>query len=332
MADIDPAVKAQEDEMRALGLKPHSEKEKGGKKSDLEDDDSEDMGDLDEEETEDEEDEDEDTEEESEEDDDSEEDEEDSDEEDEEEDSEDKKSYKKGVPFKKFNELRSELRTANKKIAEMATKNAELEAKLPDDFEQRVDALAKEIGVEDPEGLKKITSLMKEVMKGQTAGLEKKLSDLEEKFSEVKKNEPVKDEFSSEWETFEEDLQKDFPNATPAQLKEAQKLMNTLSHTKGIGGKAYKDDDGRELLDPFPLDYILFKNKDKFDEILGGRKSKGLENNRSQGLKHSKDDDGEFKQLPKNASAAEIIAYEKRSSRAIADGTDNLRAPVDNTI
>ena len=255
-----------------------------------------------------------------------------SDESKEEESKEDSKD-KKGIPFKQFNELRKELREANHKIAEMATRNAELEAKLPDDFEQRVDDLAKEIGVEDPEGLKKITSLMKDVMKGQTAGLEKKLADLESKIREKEENEPLNDEFNSEWDTFEETFTKDYPNATKEQVKAVQKLMNELSHEKGVGGKSYVDDKGREALDPYPLDYIFFKNKDKFESIVTKNRNPGMETARSNAERFKdRGDSNENKPLSKNAPQADILAYEKRANRALAESGDRLSVPIDDTI
>ena len=303
------AVSAQEAEMIKLGLTPASARVLKEDKENLElDEDDEDIEELDEDAV-------------------------DEAKDDKDEEEKDETVHKKGVTFKQFNELRKELREAKGKLIDMATKNAELEAKLPDDFEQRVDALAKEIGVEDPDGLKKITGLMKDVMKGQTAGLERKLADLEAKFHEKEQSEPVQDEFAAEWETFETSFAKEYPNATSEQLKQAQKVMHELSHTKGIGGKSYLDDKGRELLDPYPFDYIYFKNKEKFEEVVTKNRSKGMETPRSNASRAR--DDGrpeENKPLSKNSAQADILAYEKRANRAMADSSDRLSVPIDDTI
>ena len=332
------AISAQEAEMKKIGLVPHSERIKRGKEVSEESEDSEDMGYLDEndpsaplsEEEKDSEDKDDSEDSDSDHDKD---DKEDDDTEDPDSDADDQ-TYRKGFPFKVFNKTRSELRELQGKLKEMADKNAELESKLPDDFQERVTALAKEIGVENPDGLIKITSFMKEVTKGQTAGLEKKLADLEAKFSETTKVDPMKlDEFPTEWKTFvENDMKKYFPNATPAELKDAEKLMNDLSHTKGVGGKTYFDENGNELIDPYSLDYLMFNHKDKFEKLLTTRKSRGMEDNKTQNYDSSRDNSSEMPVLPKNPTMAQIKAYEMKSSRAIADGDDNLRSPIDNSI
>jgi hypothetical protein len=160
--------------------------------------------------------------------------------------------------------------------------------------------------------------------------LEKKLSDLEEKYGKMAEKAPIEDGFDKEWKPFQKSLQKEFPNATPDELEEAENLMNELSHTKGVGGKVYKDENGRELLNPYELDYIYFKNKDKFSELMTGKKVKGMERSRNK-QKERETEQGEKKNLPKGASAKDIREYEKRSAQAM-EGMDNLSEPVDDTI
>ena len=99
-----------------------------------------------------------------------------------------------------------------------------------------------------------------------------------------------------------------------------------------IGGKVYKDADGRKLLDPYELDYIYFKNRDQFKEIVTGKKSRGMESGRTQGIgKNSREDDKENKPLRKGASAKEIQEYEKRSNRLL-ESMDSMSAPIDDKI
>lgn len=331
------ARSAQEAEMKKLGITPHSERkgEKSEKDSELED---EEVEELEDEDTEDQDDEEEDSEDESEEDEEDSEDEEESEEESEneededEEDEEESQSHKKkGVSFKQFNALRSDLRKANKQIADLVEKGSKKTEDVPDDFQKRVDDLAKEIGVENPDGLKKIMALVEDVIKGTKTDFDKKLTDLEEKYGKIIKATPVQDEFGKEWKSFEKSFSKEYPNATDEEVEAAQKLMNRLSHTPGIGGKAYKDADGRELLDPYELDYIYFKNKDQFAELVTGKKVRGLESSRTQGIKKGQEGKEENKPLRKGASVKEIQEYEKRSARAI-EGIDNLSEPVDDTI
>ena len=264
-------------------------------------------------------------------------DEEDSDEDEEEDESEDdednEKSQKKGkVSFQTYNKTRSALREANKKLTEALENNKALEAKLPDDFQARMDALAKEIGVSDPENLKKIVNLIKEVAVDKNVkGLEQKISDLEKKVAEQTKT-TVVDEFPNEWVSFEKDFFKqEFPNATDEQLKTARETMRRLAGTKNVGGKSYiHKETGQEVLDPYPLDYIFYKNKDIFSEMVTGKKRKGMESTRSFGAKRE-DEGGEEKHLNKNSSASDIRALDKKYSKLEA-GESSMRAPADSTI
>lgn len=322
------ARNAQEEEMKKLGITPHSERGgKSEKDSESDEDEVEEVEDDEEDESEEEEEDSE--EEESEEEDENDEDEDEEDEEDEEEESQSHK--KKGISFKQYNELRSDLREANRTIAKLIEKDSKKTEDVPDDFSKRVDNLAKEIGVENPDGLKKIMALVNDVITGTKTDFEKKLSDMEEKYGKIIKNTPVQDEFSTEWKSFEKSFKKEFPEATDEEVEAAQELMNELSHTPKIGGKVYTDKDGRKLLDPYELDYVYFKNKDKFKEIIGGKKVRGMETNRSQGIKKGQDKNEENKPLRKGASVKEIQDYEKRSARAM-EGMDNLSEPVDQTI
>lgn len=83
--------------------------------------------------------------------------------------------------------------------------------------------------------------------------------------------------FDSEWRTFGKDLAVQYPNAKHDQLEQARELMDELSHDPEIGGRIYKDSKGKDRLAGFPLDYILFKNKQEFDAILSSKKRHSLE-------------------------------------------------------
>lgn len=325
-AENKAARSSQEEQMKKLGLQPHSERIEG---TDSESDEDEDEDTEDQEEEEESEDEEEDS---SEDEDETEEDsDDDEDEEDEDEEEESQSPKKKGISYKQFNELRSDLRKANKKIADLIENDSKKVETVPDDFQTRIDTLAKEIGVENPEGLKKIMSLVQEVIKGTETNFEKKLADIEEKYGKIIKNTPVEDHYSKEWREFSKSsFSKEFPNATSDELEAAQELMNRLSHTPGIGGKVYEDANGRKLLDPYELDYIYFKNKEQFQTLLTGKKSRGMEKSRTQGIEKNKGGE-ENKPLRKGASIAEIRDYDKRSARAM-EGMDNLSTPVDDSI
>lgn len=314
-----------------FGFKPIVKGKEQGENSDLNDDESEDKGDLDEENTDEEESEEEEEGEESEDESEDEESEEDDEEEEEEEDTTPKK--KKGIPFKTHNKLRKELGEAQKQLKKALADNAELEAKLPDDYEERVKALAAEIGVSDPENLTKLMNLAKDASKGEIAQMAKKLADLE-KLVQDKTAVSVTDEFPTEWDAFEKDFfTKEFPNATADQLKSARKVMETLAKTKNVGGKAYIDEkSGKEVLDPYPLDYIFYKNRKQFEGVVTGKKIKGMESARTQGIKLQKDTDGEIQHLPKNAKASDVRALDKKYAQVEAGSLDGLRTPENNSI
>lgn len=323
MADENETARAQQEtEMKKHGITPASERKNAGKdsESDEDEDDEENVDDTEEEE------------EDSAEDDEEEETDENEEDEEDEEEEEGQSHKKKGIPYKVFNGLRKDLREANAKIADLMKKDDKKVEDVPEDFSKRVEALAKEIGVEDATGLKKIMALMDEVVKGQSSNFEKKLADLEEKYGKIIKSAPIDDGFDKEWKSFEKSVfGKEFPDASEEELEQAQELMNELSHSKKTGGIAYKDGEGRELLNPYPLDYILFKNKKQFEEIMGGKKSHGMEDGRSQNIRTGRETKNENKPLPKNASPKEIQEYAKRSSRLMGS-LDSLGTPIDDSI
>lgn len=317
------ARKAQEKELEKFGMKstPHP------KNVDEEDDSDEDEEDVDLEDDKDKDDAADDSEEDSDDSEDSDEDLEDEDDEEDEDDSKKNQRREKKIPVKVHNELRKSLREANKKLADALEDNKKLADKLPDDFDERVAALAKELEIQDPEGLKKIAKLVKEASMGEVSKLEAKLSALEQKFTESKNNAPIADEFEKEWKTFEKSFfSKEFPNATSEQIEKAQELMKKLSHTPNVGGKVYKDKDGREMLDPYELDYIFFKNKDKFSELTTEKKRKSMETTRTQkiGEDRGKKDGDDALKLPANPTPEDIARYQKASSKVISE-RDSLK-------
>lgn len=253
------------------------------------------------------------------------------DEEDEDDDSEKDQSRKRDPKkvFKKYNEIRKEKKVLLAKIDELNTK---LEASLPDDFQDRVAELTKDLGVQDPAGLEKVIKFIKEF------AVDKNVKKLEDKITTLQKQvdankvSSVVDEFPKEWETFEASLKKEYPNATPEQLKAAKKEMEKLSKTKNVGGKAYIDkESGMEVLDPYPLDYIFYKHKDTFSVLVGGKKRKAMESAHTN-RQTDTNKDGEVQHLAKNAPASDIRKLDKKYSKLESGAFEQMRSPVDNTI
>lgn len=346
MSDANKAAEESlQDEVKKFGFNRPAAKVSNAESED--EDEEQDMGDLEDSEedkkvvneTDDSEDEEEEEDESEESDDDSESDEDDEsdEEEDEEEETDDEESSsktKKGVPFKAHNKLRKELGDTKRLLDEALEKNKSMEAKLPDDFQERVDTLAKEIGVNDPENLKKIINLIKEV------AVDKNVKNLEEKITKLEnqvrdeKSATIVDEFPTEWESFETQFTKEYPNATTEQIKSAREAMRELAGSEKTGGKPYvHPTTGKKVLDPYPLDYIFFKHRSMFDEMVTGKKKPAMESARGgRGNGASKGNSNDDLHLSKNASAESIRALDKKLSRMEADGGDNFRSPENSTI
>ncbi len=319
-------IESDEDDSQDMGdLEDDNEEEESSEDvEDKEDDTSEDTDEEDDEESDDADDSDEEDE-----------DEEDENDEDEESDKDSSKK-KKVIPFKVHNKLRKELREAKKKLADSLEDNKKLADKLPDDFQEKLEELTKKLGVEDPESLKEIVKFLKEYAVDKNADkLQEQIADLKKEVADAKSSTPIVDEFPAEWKTFSEEFfSKEFPNATKEQKKEARKIMYELSHSKKTGGKVYKDEkSGKDVLDPYPLDYIYFKNKEEFASLVTKKKNKGMERTRTQGFRDQESgDDKEVKPLSKNASGADILALDKKYSRLEAGVSDELRSPDNSNI
>ncbi len=109
--------------------------------------------------------------------------------------------------------------------------------------------------------------------------------------------------------------------------------MEKLAKTKNVGGKSYIDEkSGKEVLDPYPLDYVFYKNRKEFEYVVTGKKKKGMESARTQGIKPHKDTDGEIQHLPKNAKASDVRALDKKYSQLESGSFDGLRTPDNSTI
>lgn len=75
--------------------------------------------------------------------------------------------------------------------------------------------------------------------------------------------------FEGEWTSYLPEIKKEFANATPEQVTKARELMDELAHSEAYGLT--------EQHPAFPLDYVFFKEKEKFKEILFSPKRKTAE-------------------------------------------------------
>lgn len=172
----------------------------------------------------------------------------------------------KGIPPKEFNRVRRESREKDAKIEELTQKLSELESK-PSVTEEEIDAAAKDLAGEGakPEVIQATKVSVKKILDLAWKG--GRMSDAERKelATATNKLKELEDEklFNSDWDTFEVKLEKQYPKATPAQIREARKAMDELAHAPQFADKEF--------------DYVAFKNKDIFDEILSPRSKKTFE-------------------------------------------------------
>jgi hypothetical protein len=218
--------------------------------------------------------------------------------EEEEEESESAKA-KHTVPYSRLKEERQRRQAAEKKAEEAmgglkelpkmvadAVKSALTEIALKPKGEQKEEAeiraeeLASELGL-DSKGLAKILKVAVELAsKGKASPeLEEKLKELEG-LRGIAKEQEMQVKFAKEWNDFLPTFQKRYPNAATELLKQAQELMDELAHS----AKHHRHE----------LDYILFKNRKKFDAVMKtAPKSKGGERTHRMGEEEYRPEEGE---------------------------------------
>lgn len=140
-------------------------------------------------------------------------------------------------------ELKSSLKETNQTVDRLA-KMLEQSIKPKEEVDE-LETLAKEYQF-DPNGMKRIVEYVEKKIVSKLPKEEKKAE---------------QEGFSNEWEQFSDSLLDEFPKASSAQLREAKKTMKELAYLK-------------ENLN-VPMDYIFYKHKDEFENLLkgGGRKS-----------------------------------------------------------
>lgn len=253
----------------------------------------------------------------------------DDDEEDEDDDPEDRKSTKKTVPLSRFKQekrLRKELQA---KIGNLETEVEKLsKGKNQKDVEASVENLdeivdgiledLKDIEVDEgqKEFLKKFSKAI--LLKSKALAPAAIPEELKEKIKlldklQSKDNEETADNsFKNEWNEFLPELDKKYPNATPAMKQEAYALMKKIATSKD-GGRIIKQGD-EEVLVGYPLDYILSKNQKKFDILL-----KTLKNDKSfeEGNKNLEEDsdDEDVNYLDSNMSPEKLQKIQEAKTR-----------------
>lgn len=175
--------------------------------------------------------------------------------------------------FRQLNEIRTQKRQAEAEKAELLEKynkvieeNTTLKANLPPP--QPFIDYAKKNGIEDPKGIKDLYDTFRTQMEEDFGT---KINKLDEKIQTYEAKEVEREEqgaydvsmqkLTGEWTEVLPIIESEYkPNAT--QVEQAFTLMADLAHEQ-----KYVDKE---------LDYILFKEASKFEEIFGGRKRRTM--------------------------------------------------------
>ena len=200
----------------------------------------------------------------------------DEDEEDEPEEEEDETSKKKPKPkvsiYKKYNNLRSELRETNRRLAGLEAGKPDKEEDEPDDdealFREKAIRLVKLNGkTEGDEGFENFvlgTIEQLKVLDEISSARQPKLSPAEvKKLKESVESDEQEQLFKSEWEEIEDVLKDDFKDASKEQMRVAKKAMDDLSHAPQFANKE--------------LSTVYLKNRAIFSQIFKTKPSHSFE-------------------------------------------------------
>lgn len=175
----------------------------------------------------------------------------------------------RGIPTREFNQVRKEKAELLQQLKEREARIAELEraSQKPPVSDDEIAAAAKELAPQNatPEQVEATKFQLKKILDLASKGTRMSDSDKQEYLELKDAIADFKDEktFRDEWETFSDEITKSYSQATPKQWREAEKAMDELAHAPQFADKEF--------------DYVYFRNKDIFDEILGAPRKKSLE-------------------------------------------------------
>lgn len=305
-AEIGIADEPKEDEAEKSDEATDADKQEDGKEEDAKDDaEAEDDKESD---KSDEKEEDEDSEEES----DEEADEDDEESEEEAESDEEEANPPKAVSPKAFKDFKKTLRAEleadyEKKLETFKTEHSKENPAKKDTTvsEEDIQALAKELNF-DPEKTKKIIAIARKGLEAteedrQFIADQKKFFEAEKEKSFFKEQEAI---FNGEWGAVLPSIKSMFPNASDEQIAQVKAEVDKLSHTE----KYHKTD----------LDYIVFKEKARFEKIAFSPKQKTFESGRPQ-AKTEEDFDGSAPANIADMTPAQFADYEKKREKYLSD-------------
>jgi len=176
-------------------------------------------------------------------------------EDDKDEDDEEKNRHKRPeryIPIPKYKEEKIKRQEAETKLEEANKKITDLEkiskSKPGSKAEnEKFKSFSKKYDI-DEKALPELVEMIREEVF--TPEIQEKLSLAEKSAAEL----TDQSHFVKEWDGYLSEIKKEFPDANKKQLDQAKKLMDQLAHTK----KFHQND----------IDYVFFKNKSEFSDIL----------------------------------------------------------------
>jgi hypothetical protein len=213
------------------------------------------------------------------------------------------------VSPKDFKEMKRTFKTQIKelegKLKEATSKKETTEAVA--DFDKFVEEKAKKLNLK-PEVLKELNEITDKLVEHKLGAKLKDLDAMKQAHEATVVKEAEKQQleiFNTEWTIAEKELKTQYPNATPEQVAETKKLMDDLAHSK----KYHK----------YPMDFIVFKEREKIDKILFSPNKKSFETG-----KNNPNDRGEdtLSELPAEPTPAQIEAYERNRRNIMGNAND----------
>lgn len=195
----------------------------------------------------------------------------------------------------------------------------------PDEIEQAASELRDELGDTDnldEEGLAKVLRRAVDIARKQGTELpeevQQKLSLLDQ-ISKEREEQKESQQFTEEFQAYLPELKKQYPNASDAMLEEAKQELDRLAHSK----------DHHE----HDLDYIVYKNKEKFDTLLkAAPNSRSVEQGRRYGSEASFEQSDSEDAMPEiDELTPEIMEQREQQSinaTASSDKDYRVRGPV----
>lgn len=228
---------------------------------------------------------------------------------DEESDDDEETHHPKQVSLKEYKNMKRELRDEIKKLKDEYSKKAPDE-KVKTSIDDRAKKLAASLDF-DVDKVKLILEEARDVALDEFQSKNVMSEEDKKTFDSIKQQRFVESQekiFNTQWDKTIGEIKKSYPNATPEQITKARSEMDALAHSKQHH--------------THEMEYILFKEKQKFDKILFSPKQKTFESSRPS---VQSEEDTDFPEFNPNMSPAEFERFEKRRQSFSDTGREKVK-------